>query len=112
MWLSAKGLTLPQLIRRWRVAYGLLVVAVAFSFFLVQQSNRHACIDRVRQYDALHKVIVTAYTPQRPSPSLLKTFPQLAPFYTPGNRQYDEQIRASLARRDQIIAVLGDRPRC
>jgi hypothetical protein len=112
VWLSAKALSLPKLIVRWRIAYAILVVAVAFAFFQMQEQAHQACRDRVRQYDAVHKVIDKAYTSQRPSPALLNAFPQLAPFYTPGNPQYDEQQHALREQRSRLIAVLGDRPSC
>jgi hypothetical protein len=99
---------------RWRtlIAYALVVAALVYAIGALQVQTSHACTDRKHQYDALHKVIDKAYTSQRPSPTLLKAFPQLAPFYTPGNAQYDDQQARLATQRGRLIAVLGDRPDC
>lgn len=78
---------------------------------LVRQ-NQQACDDRKHGWDASHNLVVKAYTPQAPSAALLNAFPQLKPFYTPGNPQYEEQLRRTEEQRDAVLGTLDGRPVC
>lgn len=71
-----------------------------------------ACRDRQHQWQALHDVIKSSYRLQKPPKALLAAFPQLKPFYTPGNKSYDEQAGAANARSDEVLGVLGPFPSC
>ena len=97
---------------RARIAYSILVLATVFAFYRLQRQDAVACHDRRHQWTALHSVIVKSYATAKPSAALLNAFPQLKPFYTPGSPQYDEQQRLATGRRDDVLAVLGDRPDC
>lgn len=94
------------------IGYVILALGLGFALLGVQTSQAQSCHDRKHQYDALHNVIDKSYAPSAPSAAVLDAFPQLKPFYTPGNPQYEAQQQAARDRKQGVLALLGDRPSC
>jgi hypothetical protein len=94
------------------VGYVVLALATTVSLGWLVARRAEACVDRKHQWTALHSVIIESYSAQSPSPALLDAFPQLKPFYTPGNPLYEATVRAANDRRQAVLDKLGPKPSC
>lgn len=86
--------------------------AQAWTIDTLRDEQHRSCVEDLGQYDALRSVIVESYKPQPPNPAIVRLFPQLEPFYTPGNPQYDDARARAIEHRDRVLGVLGHRPNC
>ena len=89
------------------------LVAYFLNDATTREQRRHdSCLVQRHLYDGLHAVIVESFKPQSPSPDLLLLFPQIAPLYTPGTPQYENELIRSNEQRDRVLSKLGKRPAC
>lgn len=107
--------------REWRlrIAYVFVAVALFVALFQLQtqsaqlrRQGQSSCVDRIHQYDALHKVIIKQNLPAAPSKIIQRAFPQFRAFFTPGTPEYREAKRIADVKRDAALSVLGPRPDC
>lgn len=110
--IGAWSLKRLRCIRPAVAGFVILAVGTTIALVAVQNEHAHACTDRKNQWTALHDVIVESYAPAKPSKAVLAAFPQLKPFYTPGNPAYEIAQRNADERQRAVLGKLGDKPSC
>ncbi len=118
--MEATAVKRPALVWMLVVFFSFMLIASAVAgvaYFANEAStaaNRRQdlCVNAHHLYDTLDAVIVESYKPQPPPAVILALFPSLAPYYTPGSPEYEQNQRDARANRDRVLAKLGPRPTC
>ncbi len=103
---------LDRIVLAFAVIILLMAAGLGFSLVSGYYQARDLCDFQRRSWTIQHQQILDDAVPNKPTEAVLRAFPEIRPFYEPGNPLYDETVRSLNKRRDRRLAVLGGRPEC